>query len=134
MRLILPVLALCMFAVSCENKVAEPEGVPTPRQVPDDAIPQPFGENFYFKYGWDQQDGPEEILDMLLNKNVQIRAAWVPDPDHPGPCQVYAELTQLIVELRRPDPRMLDLDFTQDARSARLGVCNPFWLEYDFGG
>jgi len=133
MRLILPILALCVFVVSCGSDVVGPNGVPTPRQVPDEAIPQPFGETFYFKYGWDQQNGPEGILDMLLNQHVQIRAAWVPDSDHPGPCQVFAQLSQLIVELRRPDPHMLDYGFTQDATNVHLGVCNPFWLEYDFG-
>ncbi len=95
-------------------------------------MPRPFGATFYFLYGWDQQDGPEGILDRLLSRGVQIRTAWAPDPDHPGPCQVFAQLAQLIVELRRSDRRMLDHGFTQDARSVHLGVCNPFWLEYDF--
>ena len=133
MRLILPVLVLCVFVVSCGSNVVGPNGVPDPQQVPHDAIPQPFGETFYFKYGWDQQDGPGAILDMLLHQDVQMRAAWVPDPDHPGPCRMFVQLTQLIIQLGRPDPRMLELGFTQNATSVHLGVCNPFWLEYDFG-
>ena len=138
MRRILPILALCLFVVSCGNHVTAPEGVPdppdvpVPRQVPDDAIPQPFGETFYFKYGWDQQEGPEPILEMLLTQGVRIRAAWVPDPDSPGPCMVFAQMTQLVVELRRPDPHMTDYGFTSDAGNVHLGVCNPHWLEYYF--
>jgi hypothetical protein len=95
-------------------------------------IPQPFDETFYFQTGWDQQEGPEAILESLLDRNVRVQAAWVPDPDNPGPCQVFAQLTQLIVELRRSDARMSDYGFTQDPANIRLGVCNPFWLTYDF--
>jgi len=132
MRGFLPVLVLCVVVISCGGTAPEPSGVPAPQEVPFGDVPQSFDQTFYFMYGWDEQEGPEGILDMLLSQEVEIRRAWVPDSDQPGPC-LMLQLTQLIIEVRRPDPRLLDLGFTQDAGSVHLGVCNPIWLEYRFG-
>jgi hypothetical protein len=131
MRHTILILFFGALSVSCGGDAAGPKRFPEPIQVSVDDIPQPFGNSFYFKYGWNEQAGPEAILEELLNHGVQLQAAWCPDPDHPGPCLI-AQLTQLIVELRGPDQRMLDLGFTQDASQILLGVCNPFWLMYDF--
>lgn len=133
MRSVLPALLLCALVVACgDNATTPPQSVPAPRQVSADAVPQPFGESFYFKYGWDAQNGPEPILQTLLERSAGIRSAWVPDPENPGPCAVFVELTQLVIELSRPDPRMIEWGFTQDAGNVHLGGCNPIWLEYDF--
>ena len=133
MRLIvLPILTLCVVCVSCSTQVDEPRDVPFPKPVGVEVIPQPFDQGFYFLHGWDEGAGVEEILETLLAEGFQVQRAWVPDRDRPGPCMVFAQLTQLVVELQAPDGTMLDHGFTQDTGNVHLGHCNPFWLEYDY--
>jgi hypothetical protein len=45
---------------------------------------------------------------------------------------MFVQLTQLIVQLPGPDPRLRDHGFSQSAENVHLGACNPWWLKYEF--
>ncbi len=120
---------LSLGTMNCGNGPATPDEVLEPTVVGYEQFYGTFGPATYFLFGFDETEGAVPILRELLDSGITVRRAWFPHGD--GGCMMPL-LSQMVVELIEPDPRILDHGFTTDHDELAPGVCIPTWFQYSF--
>ena len=130
------IVFLVFTANHCKNKSSEPEPeivVTEPKIVTE--IPQLEHNVYYFvntsgSNAEKLENGPEPILQELIDNNFALEQAWY--PTYPTPCMAMSAVEALIVQLEKHDERIYDFGFISNPENWIINCGIKSFYHYDF--
>lgn len=136
-------VTLLVTAVSCDifwnhngsGKSSINRTVPAPDTVSTADLPVKAENLYYLLIVGDNiervKDGPEKVLQELLDQNFDLRIAWY--PIYPTPCMAPTAAEALVVQLKKNDRRMISQGFRIDPDPFIVNCGIESFKYYQFG-